>query len=91
MARGRQADEDDLLAKMVMWRVMLGESVKLRLDEEQEAGQRTLARGRPVEFDEEQEAGRDWAARARTRLEAEQQAGRRPWSTRAAFIVGSSS
>jgi hypothetical protein len=55
---------------------MLGERIKLQVDEEVAAGRACLARGRPIDFQSEQEAGRDREARAAARLELEQAAGK---------------
>src|SRR5215472_121332 len=57
--------------------MVTGERVKEQLEEELDAGRRTLSRGQTSEFGVEVEAGRCRDDRVRARLELEQAAGRR--------------
>jgi len=75
-----QAEFKKRFARDSSWReapMVTGERVKEQLEEELDAGRRTLARGQTSEFGEEVEAGWCRDDRVRARLELEQAAGRR--------------
>src|SRR5262249_59203711 len=75
-----QAEFKKRFARDSSWKeasMVTAERVKERLEEELDAGRRTLARGQTSEFGEEVEAGRCRDDRVRARLELEQAAGRR--------------
>jgi len=75
-----QAEFKKRFARDGSWKgvpMVTGERVKEQLEEELDAGRRTLARGQTSEFGEEVEAGRCRDDRVRARLELEQAAGRR--------------